>query len=94
MATAQSRQKSYVIVRRRQLTFEEEDWVYLKVLPMKGVKWFGLKGKMSPRYIGPYQILKKIGPITYKVALPIEYEWVHNMFHVSSLRKSYGNQQP
>lgn len=50
-------------MRRRELTFEESDWVYGKVSPIKGVKKFGLKGKLSPRYVGPYHVLEKVGPV-------------------------------
>ncbi|WMV42489.1 hypothetical protein MTR67_035874 [Solanum verrucosum] len=59
---AQSRQKSYIDFRRRELEFEVDDWVYLKVSPMKGVMRFGKKGKLSPRYIGPYRIVRKGSP--------------------------------
>ena len=57
----QSCHKSYVDVRRRELEFQVDDWFFLKVLPMKGVMRFGKKGKLSPRYIGPYKILKGFG---------------------------------
>ena len=60
LKTAQSRQKSYADVRRRELEFQVDDWVFLKVSPMKGVMRFGKKGKLSPRYVGPYKILKRI----------------------------------
>lgn len=92
MATTQSRQKSYTDVKRRELTFEEGDLVCLKVSPMKEVKRFGLKEKLSPRYIGPYQVMERVGSVAYRVVLPTEYKWVHDMFHVSSLRKSFKNQ--
>jgi len=59
LKTAQSRQKSYADVRRRELEFQVDDWIFLKVSPMKGVMRFGKKGKHSPRYVGPYKILKK-----------------------------------
>ncbi|WMV24077.1 hypothetical protein MTR67_017462 [Solanum verrucosum] len=61
LKTAQSRQKSYADVRRRDLDFQIDDWVFLKVSPMKGVMWFGKKGKLSSRYVGPYRILKRFG---------------------------------
>ena len=70
LKTAQSRQKSYTDVRRRALEFEVHDWVYLKVSPMKGVMRFGKKGKLSPRYIGPYQISKRIDNVAYELELP------------------------
>ncbi|WMV24393.1 hypothetical protein MTR67_017778, partial [Solanum verrucosum] len=67
---AQSRQKSYTDVRRRALEFEVDDWVYLKVSPMKGVMRFGKKGKLSARYIGPYRIVKRVGNVAYELELP------------------------
>ncbi|KAL5538486.1 hypothetical protein UlMin_044642 [Ulmus minor] len=85
--TAQSRQKSYADRRRRPLEFKEGDYVFLKVAPMKGVMRFGKKGKLSPRYIGPFEILERIGRVAYKLALPSELASVHNVFHVSMLRK-------
>ncbi|KAH0706733.1 hypothetical protein KY289_011809 [Solanum tuberosum] len=82
-----SRQKSYTDVRRRALEFEVDDWVYLKVSPMKGVMRFGKKGKLSPRYIGPYRISKRIGNVTYELELPQELVAVHPVFHISMLKK-------
>ncbi|KAL5574707.1 hypothetical protein UlMin_016406 [Ulmus minor] len=82
-----SRQKSYADRRRRPLEFKEGDFVFLKVAPMKGVMRFGKKGKLSPRYIGPFEILERIGKVAYKLALPSELAAVHNVFHVSMLRK-------
>ncbi|KAL5578475.1 hypothetical protein UlMin_020174 [Ulmus minor] len=87
MKTAQSRQKSYADRRRRPLEFQVGDLVFLKVAPMKGVMRFGKKGKLSPRYIGPFEILERIGKVAYKLALPSELYTVHNVFHVSMLRK-------
>ncbi|XP_077222075.1 uncharacterized protein LOC143855912 [Tasmannia lanceolata] len=87
MRTAQSRQKSYADHRRRDLEFAVGDRVFLKVSPWKGVIRFGKKGKLSPRYIGPYEILERIGPVSYRVALPPALSHVHNVFHVSLLRK-------
>ena len=84
---AQSRQKSYADKRRRPLEFEVGDSVFLKVAPMKGVMRFGKKGKLSPRYIGPFEIIERIGKVAYKLALPLELASVHNVFHVSMLKK-------
>ncbi|KAH0739920.1 hypothetical protein KY290_038625 [Solanum tuberosum] len=74
---AQSRQKSYTDVRRRVLEFEVDDWVYLKVSPIKGIMRFGKKGKLSPRYIGPYRIAKRIDNVAYELELPQELAAVH-----------------
>ncbi|XP_028082223.1 uncharacterized protein LOC114283562 [Camellia sinensis] len=83
---AQSRQKSYADVRRHDRGYEVEDHVFIKVTPMKGQTWFGVKGKLALRYVGPYEILEKINPVTYRVALPPVMENMHNVFHVSILR--------
>ncbi|WMV41663.1 hypothetical protein MTR67_035048 [Solanum verrucosum] len=88
---AQSRQKSYTDVRRRELEFEVDDWVYLKVSPMKGVVRFGKKGKLSPRYIGPYRISKKVGDVAYELELPQELAAIHPVFHISMLKKCMGD---
>ena len=87
LATAHSRQKSYVDKRRRPLEFEVRDFVFLKVAPMKGVMRFGKKGKLSPRYIGPFEIIERVGNVAYRLALPPELASVHNVFHVSMLKK-------
>nr|XP_016479974.1 PREDICTED: uncharacterized protein LOC107801203 [Nicotiana tabacum] len=80
---AQSRQKSYTDIRRRDLEFREGDYVFLKVSPMKGIMRFGRKGKLSPRYIGPYSILERIGLVAYRLGLPPELSSLHPVFHVS-----------
>jgi hypothetical protein len=87
MLTAQSRQKSYADQHRRKLEFEVGSQVFLKVSPMKGVIRFGKKGKLSPRYIGPFEVRETVGPVAYRVALPPELAGVHDVFHVSTLRK-------
>jgi hypothetical protein len=80
---AQSRQKSYADKRHRPLMFKVEDYVYLKVSPMKGVTRFGVKGKLAPRYIGPFQIIEKYGKVAYRLKFPEQLSAVHNVFHVS-----------
>ncbi|XP_073153742.1 uncharacterized protein [Henckelia pumila] len=89
--TAQSRQKSYADKRRRDLEFQVGDHVFLKVSPWKGVLRFGKKGKLSPRYIGSFEILDKVGTRAYRVALPPNLEGVHDVFHVSMLKKYISN---
>ena len=64
---AQSRQKNYADKRRRPIKFEVGDYIYLKVSPMKGVQWFGLKRKLAPRYVGPYKIIEQSGRVAYKL---------------------------
>ena len=87
LQSAQSRQKSYYDNSRRKVEFEVGDMVFLKVAPMKGVMRFGKKGKLSPRFVGPFEILKCIGKVAYTLALPPTLARVHNLFHVSMLRK-------
>ncbi|KAM6598147.1 hypothetical protein CsatA_008673 [Cannabis sativa] len=89
MITAQSRQKSYADLKRRDIEFEVGDHVFLRVTPRKGlsVKRFGKRGKLSPRYVGPFQILDRVGSVAYRIALPPSLSGVHNVFHVSQLRK-------
>jgi hypothetical protein len=84
---AQSHQKSYTDKRRSPLEFEVGDHVYLRVSPMKGVCCFGIKGKLAPCYIGPYPIIDKYGLTSYQVELPAKLSRVHNVFHVSQLKR-------
>jgi hypothetical protein len=84
---AQSRQKSYTDKRCSPLEFEVGDHVYLRISPMKGVRCFGIKGKLAPRYIALYPIIDKYGPTSYQVELPAKLSGVHNVFHVSQLKK-------
>jgi hypothetical protein len=84
---AQARQKSYADKRHQPLYFQVEDYVYLKVSAMKGVSRFGVKGKLAPRYIGPFLILEQCGPVAYRLQLPETLSVVHNVFHVSLLKK-------
>jgi hypothetical protein len=87
MLTAQSHQKSYADVRRRDLEFAVGDQVLLKVSPTKGVVHFGATGKLSSRYIGPFMIIARVGSLPYRLQLPESMKGVHNVFHVSMLRK-------
>ncbi|WVZ75450.1 hypothetical protein U9M48_023500 [Paspalum notatum var. saurae] len=84
---AQSRQKSYADKHRRELTFEAREFVYLKVSPLRGTKRFHTRGKLAPRYIGPYKIKKKIGDLAYELKLPEHLSGVHPVFHISQLHK-------
>jgi hypothetical protein len=83
LKAVKSCQESYESKRRRPLQFEVGDHVYLKVSPMKGVKRFRVKGKVSPHYIGPFPILEKCGTMVYKLELPPSLVGVHYIFHVS-----------
>ena len=83
----QDRQKSYADKRRKDLEFEVEDRVFLRLSPWKGVVRFGKRGKLSPRYIGPFEIVERIGPVAYRLDLPDELFRVHNVFHISMLHK-------
>jgi hypothetical protein len=87
MAAAQARQKSYVDKRRKPIEFGVGDHVYLKVSPMRGVKHFGIKRKLEPRYVGPYRIIEKSGRVAYKLNLPRELGAIFPVFHVSQLKK-------
>ncbi|GJT07164.1 putative reverse transcriptase domain-containing protein [Tanacetum coccineum] len=83
---ARSRQKSYVDKHRRDLEFQVGDRVFLKVSPFRGVKRFGIKGKAQSRIFGPFEILERIGEVSYRLALPPQLSHVHDVFHVSLLR--------
>jgi hypothetical protein len=83
----QSRQKSYVDHRRRELSFEVGDFVYLKVSPMRGLRRFKGRGKLAPRFIGPFKILEKRGEVAYQLELLPQLFDVHDVFHVSQLKK-------
>ena len=87
LKTARDRQKSYANKHRRDLQFEVGDRVFLKVSPWKGVLRFGRREKLRPKYIGPYEIIARVGPVAYRLDLPPELSKVHNVFHVSMLRK-------
>ncbi|WMV41872.1 hypothetical protein MTR67_035257, partial [Solanum verrucosum] len=83
----QSQQKSYVNVRISDREFDIDDWIYLKISPMKGVIRFGNKGKLSPHYVGPYQVLRWIGMMAYQLNLPFDLSLLNLVFHVPLLKK-------
>ena len=91
LRTAQSRQKSYADQKARDISFMVGEKVLLKVSPMKGIMRFGKKGKLSPRFIGPFEVLKRVGEVAYELALPPSLSGVHPVFHVSMLRKYHAD---
>ncbi|GJY70354.1 putative reverse transcriptase domain-containing protein [Tanacetum coccineum] len=90
---AHDRQKSYADLKRKPMEFQVRDKVMLKVSPWKGVIHFGTRGKLNPRYVGPFKVLERIRPVAYKLELPQELSRVHNTFHVSNLKKCYFDEQ-
>jgi hypothetical protein len=80
---AQSRQKSYGDGKRRDVAFQEDDYVYLKVSPIRGLRKFKVKGKLPPCFIGPFQILQRVGEVAHKLDLPEQLSDVHDVFHIS-----------
>ena len=87
MRTAQDRQKKWADTHRRRLEFEVGDHVFLKISPTRGVIRFGTRGKLSPRFIGPFDVIEKVGKVAYRLALPPSLAAVHDVFYVSQLRK-------
>ena len=87
LKAARDRQKSYDDLKRREIEYEVGDKVFLKVSPWRKILRFGQKGKLNPRFIGPYEILKRVGPMAYRLALPSELAKLHDVFHVSMLRR-------
>ncbi|PKA59232.1 hypothetical protein AXF42_Ash001325 [Apostasia shenzhenica] len=87
LLTAQSRQKAYADSKRRDIYFESGEHVFLKISPRKEIYRFGIKGKLKPKYIGSFEIIRQIGKTAYELALPPELAEIHNVFHISSLRK-------
>lgn len=87
MKAARDRQKSYADNRRRPLEFRAGDKVFLKVSPWKGLIRFGKRGKLNPRYIGPFEVVSKIGVVAYKLKLLTSMSGIHDTFHVSNLKK-------
>ncbi|GJV23417.1 putative reverse transcriptase domain-containing protein [Tanacetum coccineum] len=92
MQAARDRQKSYADLKRKPMEFQVGDKVMLKVSPWKGVVHFGKRGKLNPRYVGPFKVLGKVGEVTCKLKLPEELSKVHNTFHVSNLKKCYAEE--
>jgi hypothetical protein len=88
LRVAQTWQKSYANNRRRPLEFEEGDHVHLKASPLRGMRRFKVKGKLSPRFIGPFMIFRRVGEMAYQLELHDNLSYVHNVFHVSQLKKS------
>ena len=86
---AQARQKSYADLKCKEVTYEIGDRAYLRVSPLRGVKRFGVKGKLAPRFVGPYRILERMGEVAYKLELPEGLSRVHDVFHVSQLKKCH-----
>ncbi|GJU14541.1 putative reverse transcriptase domain-containing protein [Tanacetum coccineum] len=91
LQAARARQKSYADSGRKMIEYKVGENVLLKVSPWKGVMRFGKKGKLAPRYVGPFEILERIGPVAYRLSLPEELIGVHDTFHVSNLKKCLGN---
>jgi hypothetical protein len=82
---AQSKQKSYADPKRRDVSFEVGDYVFPRVSPLRGTKRFHVKGKLAPRFVGPYQIVAKVGKLAYRLELPSDLAGVHPVFHISQL---------
>ena len=87
LKASSDRQKSYANLKIKDIEFEAGDKVFLKVSSWKKILHFGRKGKLSPRFIGPYEILERVGPVVYRLALPLELAKLHDVFHVSMLRR-------
>ncbi|GKB32631.1 hypothetical protein Tco_0872032, partial [Tanacetum coccineum] len=82
MQAACDRQKSYADLKRKPMEFQVGDKVMLKVSPWKGVVHFGKRGKLNPRYVGPFNVLERVGSVAYKLELPQELSRVHNTFYL------------
>jgi hypothetical protein len=87
LKAAQSRQKSYTDPKRREVTFNSGDFAYLRVTPLKRMQRFHVKGKLAPRYVGPFKVLGRRGEVSYQLELPPELSEFHDVFHVSQLRR-------
>src|SRR4051812_33209286 len=89
LKAAQSRQKSYYDCHHRQEIYNMDEKAYLRVTPLKGTQRFGIKGKLAPHYIGPFRILAKCDQVAYQLELPPHLSRVHDVFHVSQLRRCF-----
>ena len=89
LKVAQSRQKIYADSKCKETVYEVGDRVYLRVSPLRGVKLFGVKGKLAPCFVGPYKVLERMGEVAYKLEWPEGLSGVHDMFHVSQLKKCH-----
>ena len=87
LKVAIDRQKSYVNMKIKDIRYEIGEKLFLKVSPWKKVMRFGKNGKLSPRFIGPYEVIGKVGPVAYRLALPMDFETIPNVFHVFMLRR-------
>nr|GEY83347.1 putative reverse transcriptase domain-containing protein [Tanacetum cinerariifolium] len=92
MQAARDRQKSYADLKRKPMEFQAGDKVMLKVSPWKRVVRFGKRGKLNPRYVGPFNVLERVGDVAYKLDLPEELSRVHNTFDVSNLKKCHADE--
>ncbi|GKD06589.1 hypothetical protein Tco_1181563, partial [Tanacetum coccineum] len=88
---ARDRQKSYADLKSKTMEFQVGDKVMLKVSPWKGVVHFGKRGKLNPRYVGPFKVIERVGEVAYKLELPEELSRVHT-FHVSNLKKCHADE--
>ncbi|GKE60494.1 putative reverse transcriptase domain-containing protein [Tanacetum coccineum] len=92
MQVTHDRQKSYADLKHKPMEFQVGDKVMLKVSPWKGVVHFGKRGKLNPKYVGPFKVLEWVGDVAYKLELPQELSRVHNTFHASNLKKCYADE--
>nr|GFC76703.1 putative reverse transcriptase domain-containing protein [Tanacetum cinerariifolium] len=92
MQATYDRQKSYADLKHKPMRFQVGDKVMLKVSPWKGVVRFGKRGKLNPRYVGPFKVLERVGDVAHKLDLPKELSRVHNTFHVSNLKKCHADE--
>ncbi|GJY31695.1 hypothetical protein Tco_0415190 [Tanacetum coccineum] len=92
MKASRDRQKSYADLKRKPMRFQVGDKFMLKVSPWKGVVRFGKRGKLNPRYVGPFKVLEKVRSVAYKLELPEELSRVHNTIHVSNLKKCHADE--